>query len=560
MSYDLLIKNGTVVDGTGAEPIHADVGVKDGVIVEIGRLSGAATRTVDAADLIVAPGFVDPHTHYDAQICWDDVTSPSSWHGVTTIMLGNCGVGLAPCRPEAREIAAWDLVNVEAIPFDVLKQGVTWDWESFPEYMAAAARRGSGLNMGFLCALTPFRHYVMGEESMERAATPAETNEATRLLREAMEAGAFGFTTTSAPQHLGFKGRPLACRLASHDELRSYSHVLRDMGRGSIEIALTSQASKVNADERALLELFLSESGRPVTWLALLNRDDDPDAVQNTLVETADLIARGAIPQCTCRPFIFQIDVSKPFILASMQCWVPVLNQSVERQIEILRSAQFRADFREALKRPLIFTGRWEVMTVLETQSPHLAKFVGRNIADIAQERGTDPLDTFLDLAIEDGLAMQFNYILFNADESRIPELITDSRTMIGLSDGGAHVDSICDAGYATYLLGTWVRERRAMTLQHAIKRITSEPADFFGISKRGRIAPGMAADFAIFDLATVGSDVTGTMRRDLPGGGRRLVMTARGVEYTIVNGQVLFEHGVDSGARAGRVLHSATA
>lgn len=560
MAYDLLIKNGTVVDGTGAAPVHADVGVKDGMIVEVGKLSGSATRVVDAKDLIVAPGFVDPHTHYDAQICWDDVTSPSSWHGVTTIMLGNCGVGLAPCRPEAREMAAWDLVNVEAIPFDVLKQGVTWDWESFPEYMAAAARRGSGLNMGFLCALTPFRHYVMGEESMERAANAAEMKEVTRLLREAMEAGAFGFTTTSAPQHLGYKGRPLACRLASHDELRSYSHVLRDLGRGSIEIALTSQASKVNAEERALLELFLSESRRPVTWLALLNRDDDPDAVQNTLVETADLIARGAIPQCTCRPFIFQIDCSKPFILASMACWVPVLNQPVERQIEILRSPAFRAEFREALKRPLIFTGRWEVMTVLETMSPHLEKYLGRNIAEIAQERGADPLDTFLDLAIEDGLAMQFNYILFNADESRIPELITDSRTMIGLSDGGAHVDSICDAGYATYLLGTWVRERQAMSLQHAVKRITSEPADFFGISKRGRIAPGMAADFAIFDLATVGSDVTGTMRRDLPGGGRRLVMTARGVEYTIVNGQLLFEHGVDSGARAGRVLHSATA
>ena len=560
MVYDLLIKNGTVVDGTGAAPVHADVGVKDGMIVEVGKLSGSATRSIDAADLIVAPGFVDPHTHYDAQICWDDVTSPSCWHGVTTVMMGNCGVGLAPCRPEAREVAAWDLVNVEAIPFEVLNKGVTWDWESFPEYMAAAARRGSGLNMGFLCALTPFRHYVMGEASMERAATVDETREVTRLLREAMEAGAFGFTTTSAPQHLGFKGRPLACRLASHDELRSYSRVLRDLKRGSIEIALTSQASKVNAEERALLELFLSESGRPVTWLALLNRDDDPDAVQNTLRETDDLIARGAIPQCTCRPFIFQIDVSKPFILASMACWVPVLNQTVERQIEILRSAQFRADFREALKRPLIFTGRWEVMTVLEARSPQLAKYVGRHIAEIAQERGADPLDTFLDLAIEDGLAMQFNYILFNADESRIPELITDSRTMIGLSDGGAHVDSICDAGYATYLLGTWVREREAMSLAHAVKRITSEPADFFGISKRGRIAPGMAADFAIFDLATVGSDVTGTMRQDLPGGGRRLVMAARGVEYTIVNGQVLFAHGVDSGVRAGRVLHSATA
>jgi len=560
MSYDLLIKNGTVVDGTGAPRIHADVAVKNGLITEVGKISGNAARVVDAADLIVAPGFVDPHTHYDAQICWDDVTSPSCWHGVTTVMLGNCGVGLAPCRPEAREVAAWDLVNVEAIPFDVLEKGVTWDWETFPEYMAAAARRGSGLNLGFLCALTPFRHYVMGEASMERAATSAETTEITRLLHEAMIAGAFGFTTTNTPQHVGYQGRPLACRMASHDELRSYSRVLKELGRGAIEIALTSQVSKVNAEERALLDLLLSESGRPVTWLALLNRDDDTEAVQNTLIEVADLIERGSVPQCTCRPFLFQIDLSKPFLFANMACWLPVLNQPVERQIEILRSRKFRDEFREALKTPLIFTGRWSVMTVLEAASPQMARYVGRNVEEIAAERGTTPLDAFLDLAIEDNLAMQFNYELFNSDESRLPELIKDPRTMIGLSDGGAHVDSLCDAGYATYLLGTWVRDRQVLSLEHAVKRITTEPADLFGLRKRGRIAPGMAADFAIFDLATVGSDKAGTMRRDLPGGGRRLVMPSRGVEYTIVNGEILFQHGVDSGARPGQVLHSASA
>ncbi len=336
--------------------------------------------------------------------------------------------------------------------------------------------------------------------------------------------------------------------------------MLKELGRGAIEIALTSQVSKVNAEERALLDLLLSESGRPVTWLALLNRDDDTEAVQNTLVEVADLIARGSVPQCTCRPFLFQIDLSKPFLFANMACWLPVLNQPVERQIEILRSRKFRDEFREALKTPLIFTGRWSVMTVLEAASPQLVKYVGRNVAEIAAERGTSPLDAFLDLAIEDKLAMQFNYELFNSDESRLPELIKDPRTMIGLSDGGAHVDSLCDAGYATYLLGTWVRDRQVMSLEHAVKRITSEPADLFGLRKRGRIAPGMAADFAIFDLATVGSDKAGTMRHDLPGGGRRLVMPSRGVEYTIVNGEILFQHGVDSGARPGQVLHSANA
>lgn len=557
MSYDLVIRNGFVVDGTGTPGQHTDVAVNDGRIVEVGEINGSAKKTIDASDLVVAPGFVDPHTHYDAQICWDDITSPSCWHGVTTVMMGNCGVGLAPCKPETREVAAWDLVNVEAIPFDVLNEGVTWDWETFPEYMEAAKRRGSGLNLGFLAALTPFRHYVLGEESMERAATAEETTTIAGLLKDAMEAGAFGFTTTNAGQHVGYHGRPLACRLASKDELKAYSNVLRDIGRGAIEVALTNEVSKVDASERELLDLLLTESQRPVTWLALLNRDDDPDAVQNTLTEVADLIERGSVPQCTCRPFIVQIDLRTPFIFANMACWNPVLNRPAEEQIAILRDPEFRREFKEALKRPLIFSGRWEVMTVLEAKSPQCANLVGRNIREIAAERGTDPVDTFLDVAIEDNLEMQFNYELFNSDESRIPELITDPRTMIGLSDGGAHVDSICDAGYATYLLGTWVRDQQVMPLERAIQRITTEPAALFGITQRGRIAPGLAADFAIFDLSTIGSDKTGEMRYDLPGGGRRLVVPSRGVEYTIVNGEVLFEAGQDSGVRNGQVLHS---
>jgi len=560
MSYDLIIRNGTVVDGTGAPQIHADIAVTDGIIAEIGDISGSAKRTIDASDLIVAPGFVDPHTHYDAQICWDDVTSPSCWHGVTTVMMGNCGVGLAPCRPETREVATWDLVNVEAIPFEVLNAGVTWDWETFPEYMDAAARRGSGLNLGFSCALTPFRHYVLGEESMERAATADETIAIADLLHEAMEAGAFGFTTTNAGQHVGFKGRPLACRLASVDELKAYGKVLKDLGRGTIELALTNEVSKVDASERELLDLLLTASGRPVTWLALLNRDDDPDAVKNTLAEVDDLIKRGGIPQCTCRPFIIQLDLRTPFIFANMECWNPVLNRDVDEQISILKQADFRAAFKEALKRPLIFSARWEVMTVLEAADPTLAHYVGRNVADIAAERGADPVETFLDLAIEDQLRMQFNYELFNSDESRIPDLITDPRTLLGLSDGGAHVDALCDAGYATYLLGTWVRDNEVLTLERAVQRITTEPASLFGITQRGRIAQGLAADFAIFDLATVGSDKIGEMRNDLPGGGRRLVVEARGVEYTVVNGEVLFEHGTDTGVRSGQVLRSATA
>jgi N-acyl-D-amino-acid deacylase len=553
MSYDLVIRNGTVVDGTGAARFRADVAVKDGKIVEVGKVDGSATRTIDAQDLIVAPGFVDPHTHYDAQICWDSVTSPSCWHGVTTVMMGNCGVGLAPCRPESREVAAWDLVNVEAIPFDVLAKGVTWDWETFPEYMDAAARRGSGLNLGFLSALTPFRHYVLGSESSERAATADETKQIAALLREAMDAGSFGFTTTNA-------GQPLACRLASHDEFRAYGNVLRDVGHGAIEVALTNEVSRVSPQERELLDLLLSSSGRPVTWLALLNRDDDPDQVQKTLHEVDDLIKRGSVPQATCRPLVGQIDLSKPFLFANMPCFNPVFNVPTDQQIAIYRQPEFRAAFKESLKKALIFSARWEVAIVLEVSDPAMAKYVGRNVADVARERGAHPADTFLDLAIEDQLKLQYTYDFFNADESKIPDLINEPRIMIGLSDGGAHVDSLCDAGYATYLLGTWVREREAMTLERAVQRITTEPAALFGIKNRGRIAPGLAADFAIFDMATVGSNKRGEMRYDLPGGGRRLVVPARGVEYTIVNGLPVFEHGKDTGQRPGEVLRSGRA
>ena len=558
--YDLVIRGGTVVDGTGASKTNADIAVKDGIIVEIGKISGRTQSSIDATDLIVAPGFVDPHTHYDAQICWDDLTSPSSWHGVTSVMMGNCGVGLAPCRPKDREVASWDLVNVEAIPFEVLKKGVTWDWETFPEYMSAAENRGSALNLGFSCALTPFRHYVLGDESMERAATEAETQTIASLLKDSMLAGAFGFTTTNAGQHVGYQGRPLACRLADNKELLAYCEVLKELNRGTIEVALTNDVSRVSASERELLDLLLTASGRPVTWLALLNRDDDEHATQNTLTEVSDLIARGGIPQSTCRPFIIQIDLRTPFIFANMECWNPVLNRDVAEQKKILLSDNFRTAFKEALKRPLIFSSRWEVMTVLEVQNKSLEHLIGMNIAEIAAKEGEDPVDMFLDLAIRDELAMQFNYELFNSNEALIPELITDPRIMIGLSDGGAHVDALCDAGYCTYLLGHWVREKKVMTLERAIQRITTEPANLFGITQRGRIAEGLAADFAIFDLTTIGSDKTGEMRYDLPGGGRRLVVPSRGIEYTVVNGDILYAHGKDSGSRTGTVLRSGEA
>ncbi|HZP44541.1 MAG TPA: amidohydrolase family protein [Candidatus Binataceae bacterium] len=556
MAYDLLIKNGTVVDGTGAPRFRADIAVVGDRIAEIGQIKEGAARVIDASDLIVSPGFVDPHTHYDAQICWDPLISCTSWHGITSVVMGNCGVGVAPCKPESREIAAWDLTNVEAIPYDSLSKGVTWDWETFPEFLDAAERRGAAINLGFLAPLTPFRHYVMGKESMDRAATPEETAKIAALLDEAMTAGALGFSTTTLKQHIGFKGQPLACRLASRDELKAYANVLKRQGKGAIEVALTKKIAVVQDDEYELLDTLLSESGRPVTWLAMASTPRHPERALETLNRVEPLIKRGGVPQILCKPFVSQLDLKTPFTFADNESWNRAFNQPVAVQKQLYADAEFRRNFRESLKRPHLFTGRWHRVEVLEATNPALKQFEGRTVQEIAEMRNADPLDTFLDLALEDDLNLQ--YTMQQMHEEGIEQLISDPRTLIGLSDGGAHVDMLCDAGYATYLLGNWVRKREAIPLEFAVKRITSEPATFFGIRERGQLKQGWKADITVFDLNTVNSARRAKMAYDLPGGGRRLVMPAEGIEYTVVNGKVSYEHGRQTGTLAGTVIRSA--
>ncbi len=562
MSYDLLIKNGMVIDGIGTPGYRADVAVIGGKIAEIGKIKEGAKRIIDASDLIVSPGFIDPHTHYDAQICWDLPLTSSCWHGVTTVVMGNCGVGIAPCKPEAREIAAWDLVNVEGIPFEVLSQGIAWEWVSFPEYMAAAQKRGLGINAAFLAPLTPFRHYVMGEESMERAARPEEIVQIKALLHEAMAAGAFGWTTTTILQHVGYQGRPLACRQASPEELKAYANVLKESGRGAIEIALTKSGGILADEEYELLDLLLTESGRPVTWLALVVRQDLSESYIESLHKADPLIKRGGIPQVNSLPMTNEFNLHRPFLFGSHPSWKPAFNQPVEEQMKVYRDPSFRQAFRKELEKPRVFSGKWELVEVKEVNNPALKPLEGKTVAEIAQARGKDPLDTFFDVALEDNLHAEYLIALFNVDEKRVSKLITDNRIMIGLSDGGAHVDMHDNAGYCTYLLGNWVREKQVMTLERGIQRLTSEPANFFGMQDRGKLAPGMAADIAIFDPNTIGPTVSPIKhqewRSDLPGSGRRLVWPAdKGVKYTIVNGAILYENQKHNGTLPGQVLRS---
>jgi N-acyl-D-amino-acid deacylase len=557
MAYDLLIKNGMVVDGTGAPARRADVAISGGTIAEIGSVKGGAATVIDADGLVVAPGFIDPHTHYDAQICWDGAVTPSSWHGVTSVIMGNCGVGIAPCKPKAREVAMRDLVNVEAIPFDVLNMGITWDWETFPEFLDAAARRNPSLNLGFIAPLTPFRHWVMGDASIERAATPDETAKIKALLGEAVDAGAFGFSTTILNQHLGFQGRPLACRNASRDELKAYANALKDRGKGAIEIALTKKIAVMDDEEYDLLDLLLRESGRHVTFLALFDRDDIPEAVRDTLRKAAPLIARGARPQTSPLPLTRDINMRSPFSFAAFPSWNRVfIDKSKPAQAAVYADPAFRNQFREELKRPMAF-GNWERIHVHEVASPALKALEGRSVADLAREQGKDGVDALLDLTLKADLDIEFTMASFNTRVDRMTEILNDRSVLVALGDGGAHVDMLCDAGYPTYLLGTWVRERQALTLEEGVRRLTSDPAEVFGVRGRGRLAPGLAADVAVFDATRIGSTNRGERRFDLPGGAKRMVMPSRGVEYTVVNGAVTWQDGKLTGAAAGQVLRS---
>ena len=557
MPHDLLIRNGLLIDGTGAPARRADMAIDAGRISEIGSVPGSAKRVIDAEGLAVAPGFIDPHTHYDAQICWDGALTPSSWHGVTSVVMGNCGVGIAPCRPATREIAMRDLVNVEAIPFEVLNQGITWDWESFPQYLDAAARRKPSLNLAFLAPLTPFRHYVMGEASMEREATVVETASIKALLGEAMDAGAFGFSSTLLNQHMGFAGRPLACRNASRAEMKAYCNALKERSKGSIEIAMTKQIGVMDDPELELLDFMLRESERPITFIAMFDRDDISEAVRTSLRKAAPMIARGARPQTSPLPLTREINMRNPFSFAAFPSWKRVFeDKSKEAQAAVYRDPAFRAQFREDLKRPAAF-GNWERITVHEVKSAALKNLEGQTVAELAAAQGKDGVDAFLDLTLADDLDNEFTMTSFNNRVDRMAEILNNPDMLLGLGDGGAHLDMLCDSGYPTYVLGTWVRERKVLTLEHAVQRMTSDPADFFGIKDRGRLMPGLAADVAIFDPATLGSVGRPERRYDLPGGAKRMVMRSQGIEYTVVNGEVTWERGALTGASAGVVLRS---
>jgi N-acyl-D-amino-acid deacylase len=438
---------------------------------------------------------------------------------------------------------------------DVLQRGVQWSWESVEEYLQAISAKGAGVNVGFMVPLSPLRQYVLGEESKERAATAKEIAQLQSLFRTAMEAGAFGFSTTVLPQHLGFQGRPLPCRLASRDELGALAGVLKELKRGSIEIALTRSPGILSDEEYDMLTFLLMQSERPVTWLGLLQKPEaPPDAWKEALNRVVPLFDRGYLPlgQVPCHYKSARFGLKRPFIFGNFDCWKMVFDRPIAEQKQLYASREFRTAFRDEMRQPRLFTGQWNSMSVFTVDKPELRPLLEKDLETLAQEHGKDPVDLFFDLALEDDLSMQFLYEFGHVNK----DMLTHPHTLIGLSDGGAHADMRCEAGYSTYLLGTVVREKNMLPLEEAIRRLTSVPAQVFGVPLRGTVAPGMIADLVAFDPDKVACGKQEAVN-DFPGGGLRYIEKSTGIAQTIVNGKVLYANGEAQNILPGRVLRA---
>lgn len=558
MSYDLIIRNGFVVDGSGTPGHAADIAVSNGLIAKIGKVEGDAQTVVDAQGHVVAPGFVDIHTHYDAQICWDPILTPSAEHGVTTVVVGNCGIGVAPSRPEHRQINALDLVSLEGMSIEVLEAGVTWEWDTFESYMQYAQDINPGINISFLMPLGALRRYVMGDAAIERAANEQETAEIARLLEVAMRAGANGFSTTTVHRQKGWQGKPLACTLTSLAELQRYAQVLKKVERGVIQTNCANKLGNLSDEEYDLLDMLMRESGRPVSWSgAVSNSADGPEAFAAYLKKIEPLVARGGKPQGTSRPLTVEVGLLNPFFMTDLETGQKVLGQPIDEQLTFYSDPAYRREvLKEWDKGGKLFSIAWIDCQVLRVKHASMEKYLRRTVREIATERGADAIDTFFDLAIEDGLQLKYLGAVANVEQDRVQAQVNDDRILLGMSDGGAHVDMLLESGYTTYMLGHWVRDKKAMSLERAVHRMTGEPADLFGINDRGRLAVGLAADITIFDKEQVGSAMKATeVKHDLPGGGERLYAAPHGIDYVIVNGAILYDHGVPTSNRAGKVL-----
>ncbi|MFM8609540.1 MAG: N-acyl-D-amino-acid deacylase family protein [Burkholderiaceae bacterium] len=534
---DLLIRGAQVFDGTGAEPVRADVAVKDGRIRAVGaHLQADAAQVVDADGLSLMPGIIDSHTHFDAQITWDPFVRPSPALGVTTAVIGNCGFTIAPCKPQDRETTMRNLTQVEGMSLDVLRQGIDWGFENFPQYLAQLRRKGKAVNVAAYIGHSSVRTWVMGEQANQRAATEPEIQQMAQLVREAMQAGAVGFASSTSPAHNGEGGLPMPSRLASDGEQMALIQAMGQAGRGVYMVTKGGQMPV------PFLEEMCAHSGRPVMIAALLHNSTNPTAVFKDLdaISAANQRGRQLIGQVSCCPLTMDFTLASPYPVEGLQSWKPALGLQGDALKAVLSQQGFRDAVRAELSQPAVFrlfNGEWDKVHVVEVAQPAHAACEQRSIAEIARTEDRDPLDVMLDLAITEALQTIFTAQLLNSDEDAVGRMLNHPHSVVSLSDAGAHLTFFNDAGFGLHLMGHWSRTVGAMSMPEAIRRLTSQPAAIFGMTDRGQVREGFAADLLLFDPATVGR---GPKKRvfDLPGGAPRLHTDALGVHGVWVNGR----------------------
>lgn len=555
--HDLVIDNARIIDGLGHPAREGDVAVAGGRIAAVGWDLGTARQRIDAQGLVLAPGIVDIHTHYDAQLTWDPFATPSTALGVTTVVIGNCGFTIAPCRPQHRDIVMRNLTHVEGMSLEAMRAGISWDFESYPEYLRSLERRGVVPNVASFVGHSSVRTYVLGEDASKRAATDTEIAEMRRLVLEAVQAGAIGFATSTLEQHNGEAGIPMPSRLADEKEMLALTGALGEAGRGVFML------TKGMTSTIPWLEWIAAANGRPVMIAAMFVDPGDPPRVFKELgeIEAARTRGRELWAQVGCFPLGMEFTLRHPYPLEALMAWRPALEASSDaRYRQVLADPSFRRALIHEMGQPgvpnRISNENWDHLTVMEVKKPALRHLEGEVIGKMAREQKREPWDVFLDLGLEDDLDTMFDCRLFNTDEQKVSELLRHPCAAVALSDAGAHLSFLCDAGFGLHLFGHWVRERGDLTLPQAVRAVTSTVADACRIPDRGRIAPGAWADLLLFDPATVGR---GEKRRvnDLPTGAFRLDTPAMGLHGVWVNGvRTADASGViaDCG-RPGRVL-----
>lgn len=560
---DYLIKGGTIIDGTGTARYQGDVGVKDGRIAAVGKVDETARETIDASGLVVAPGFVDIHTHYDAQVFWDPALSPSCYHGVTSMFAGNCGFSVAPLTAEGSDYLMRMLARVEGMPLTSLRDGVPWNWTSFGSYLERVQEQRPAVNIGFLVGHSALRRAVMGA-AVGQPATPEQLAAMQQLLHQSLAEGGMGFSSSQAPTHNDGDGHPVPSRTADSAELIALSGCLKDHPGTLLEFIPT-----VGPFEERHMQLMTDMSlaaQRSLNWNVLIVNAGARAIFENQIQAADYAAARGAeIRALTfAQPVSLRLNLLSGFGLDALPGWAAVLGLPVPERMRALADPATRARLVENAAHPdvpllLRAMGNFKAMAIEQTFSPETRVYQGRALAEVAAERGQSPADAFFDIALADDLRTCFLPRLGGDDEESWAlrgAMWKDPRTLVGASDAGAHLDMIDTFAFSTTVLGDGVRKRGLLTLEEGVHQITDLPARFMGLKERGRIAQGWHADLVVFDPQRVGKGKM-DMRFDLPGGAGRLYCEAEGIHQVMVNGTVIVRDNQLTGQRPGRVLRS---